>query len=644
VARSAGLEHITITELQPVTAGGDRPAKATVGRPVEVSALLLKDGHDVLAAALRWRPESGEWTWAPMADVGQSRVAGTFTPEAVGLHHVEVVAWTDRFAGWRRDLAKRATAGQDLTVEFEVGARLLEQLQGRLDDTAAGRVADAIRSLRSTVCTDAVRLAAGTDDELADILTGVVGPWDRTRGRRLELWVDRERAEYSAWYELFPRSYGGLRGTIDELDRVAAMGFDVLYLPPIHPIGRTHRKGPGNSLVAGPDDPGSPWAVGGPEGGHDAIHPDLGDEADFVALVAAARERGIEVALDYALQCSPDHPWVADHPEWFNRLPDGSIRYAENPPKKYQDIYPLNFWPDDERDRVALWRACREILEHWIGLGVRIFRVDNPHTKPLPFWAWVIAEIHRHHPDVLFLAEAFTAPSMMSRLGEIGFSQSYTYFTWRHSADELRGYLEELVAAPSRHQMRPNFWPTTPDILDGVLRDGPLSAFALRVVLAATLVPSYGIYSGYELGENVPQSPDNTEYLHSEKYQLVRRDFGREPNLGQLLATLNRFRRDHRSLQRLDGLRFHGSDNPAVLVYSRRWDDDVVLMVVNLDPWQAQSATLQLDLAALGLGWDEPFEAHDALTGQHFSWQGPRPWVRLDPASQPAHLLQLHRR
>ncbi len=644
MTRSPDLEHLTIVELQPVTASGDWPAKATVGRPVTVSALVLKDGHDVLAAALRWRRGSGPWQWAPMTDDGQSRFSGVLTPAEPGAHQAQVVGWTDRFGGWRRDLAKRAAAGQDLEVEFAVGAGLLEELVTGLDAAAAERVGETVQLLRSVTCSVQVRLDAALDAEVVALVAAVRAPWDRTRSTRLELWADRERAEFSAWYELFPRSYGGLRATAAELDRVAAMGFDVVYLPPIHPIGTTHRKGPGNALVAGPGDPGSPWAIGGPEGGHDAVHPDLGTEADLVALVDGARARGMEIALDYALQCSPDHPWVAEHPEWFNLLPDGSIRYAENPPKKYQDIYPLNFWPAAETDRQALWRACRDILLHWIGTGVRIFRVDNPHTKPLAFWAWVIAEVHRHHPDVLFLAESFTAPPMMSRLGEVGFSQSYTYFTWRERGADLATYLGELAAAPSRHQMRPNFWPTTPDILEGVLRNGPLSAFALRAVLAATLVPSYGIYSGYELGENTPQSPDNTEYLHSEKYQLVGRDFGREPNLSELLRTLNEFRRARRSLQRLDGLCFHDSDNPAVLAYSRRWDDDVVLVVVNLDPWQAQAATLQLDLAVLGIGYDEPFAAHDALSGACYRWQGPRPWVRLDPADQPAHLLHVRRR
>ncbi|MEA3215781.1 MAG: hypothetical protein QOJ19_1937, partial [Acidimicrobiia bacterium] len=458
------------------------------------------------------------------------------------------------------------------------------------------------------------------------------------------LWVDRKRAGHGAWYELFPRSYGGFRGTMSQLPRLAEMGFDVLYLPPIHPVGRTHRKGKNNTLNALPDDVGSPWAIGAEEGGHTAINPELGTEADFKALVEAAAAHGIEVALDYALQCSPDHPWVKAHPEWFNQLPDGSIRYAENPPKKYQDIYPINFWPERDADRRELWAACRDILEHWIARGIRIFRVDNPHTKPMAFWAWVIADVHSRHPDVLFLAEAFTDPPTMAKLAEIGFTQSYTYFTWRYSRQEFTEYLTTLTTPPLIDTMRPNFWPNTPDILEGMLRNGSLAAFALRYVLAATLVPNYGIYSGFELGENRPASPDNTEYLDSEKYQSVTRDYGREPNLVDLIKRVNSSRRVHRALQ-VPGIRFHGTDNDALVVYSRESLDghDVVLVVVNLDPTVAQAGTLDLDLGAMGLPWDEPFEAYDELVDTTFTWQGRYPWVRLDPAYQPAHLLHLRR-
>jgi starch synthase (maltosyl-transferring) len=543
-------------------------------------------------------------------------------------------------------VVKRADAGQPLATHFEVGARLLDHLADRADDGARGRLKEAAEALRFETCSDEVRLAGAIDTEVERLVAGIVPDWDLTRSERWEIWVDRERAGFSAWYELFPRSYGGFQGVVDELPRIAAMGFDVVYLPPVHPIGRTHRKGPNNTLQAGPADVGSPWAIGAAEGGHNELHPELGTEADLVALIEAARAHGMEIALDYALQASPDHPWVAAHPEWFHQLPDGTIQYAENPPKKYQDIYPINFWPARERDRKALWNACFEILERWIAVGVRVFRVDNPHTKPLPFWEWLIERAQDDHPDVVFLAEAFTAPAMMARLAEVGFTQSYTYFTWRHSRYELTEYVSQLTRAPLVDVMRPNFWPNTPDILEGVLRDGPLSAFALRAVLAATLVPNYGIYSGYELGENHPASPDNTEYLNSEKYQIVHRDFGRQPNIIPLLTRLNDARRRHPGLQQMTGTRFHGADNDNVIVYSRSCEltHDVVLCAVNLDPLAPQAATLTLDLGALGLDWDAPYRATDELTGDSYAWQGPHPWVRLDPAERPAHVLHLQAR
>jgi starch synthase (maltosyl-transferring) len=431
----------------------------------------------------------------------------------------------------------------------------------------------------------------------------------------------------------------------ERVPAVAAMGFDVLYLPPIHPIGTSHRKGRNNTLTAGAADPGSPWAIGSRDGGHEAIHPDLGTFTDFESLVAKAHEHGMEVALDYALQCSPDHPWVTEHPEWFHHRPDGTIAYAENPPKKYQDIVPINFWPAKEADRRALWEACKGILDHWIAHGVRIFRVDNPHTKPMAFWEWVIPAVQVDHPDVLFLAEAFTRPKVMARLAEVGFSQSYTYFTWRTAKWELEEYLEELAHGPKADFMRPNFWPNTPDILSGPLRSGPPTAFKLRLLLAATLVPSYGIYRGYEFCENDPASDTNEEYLHSEKYELKRRTWDAATSLVPLVTAVNDIRRRHPALQRLRSLRFHGADNEHVVAFSKRSDDssDVVLVVVNLDPWNTQEATLSLDLGALGVPWDEPFEAHDELTGETFQWWGPNPYVLLDPAAQPGHVLHIRR-
>jgi starch synthase (maltosyl-transferring) len=478
---------------------------------------------------------------------------------------------------------------------------------------------------------------------VADVLAGVPDPDDLTSSRAHRLWVDRERALVGAWYELFPRSEGGLRATADtRLPAVAAMGFDVLYLPPIHPVGRTHRKGRGNTLTPDPDDPGSPWAIGSEEGGHTAVHPDLGTLADFDHLVARADALGMEVALDYALQCSPDHPWVREHPEWFHQRPDGSIQYAENPPKKYEDIYPINFWPEQVSSRIELWDACREVLEHWIGHGVRIFRVDNPHTKPMAFWEWLIPDVQAHHPEVVFLAEAFTRPKVMAKLAEVGFSQSYTYFTWRNTKWELTSYLEEIAHGPKADYMRPNFWPNTPDILAGPLRDGPLSAFRMRLVLAATMVPSYGIYSGYELGENQPASQANEEYLWSEKYEVKRRDWDAAHSLAPLVTRLNDARRRHPALAQLRTIHFHPSSNDQVLAWSKHTDDrsDVVLVVVNLDPLRTHEDVIQLDLALLGLPPDAPFEAHDELTGTTYTW-GANPYVRLDPAVQPAHVLHL---
>ncbi len=469
---------------------------------------------------------------------------------------------------------------------------------------------------------------------------------DLTSSDPQPLWVDRERALFGAWYELFPRSFGGFSGVSGRVPALAAMGFDVLYLPPIHPIGVTARKGPNNTLAARPGDPGSPWAIGSVEGGHTAIHPDLGTVEDFAGLVEDLKAHGMEIALDYALQCSPDHPWVTEHPEWFHHRPDGSIACAENPPKIYQDIYPINFWPPSEESRIELWEACEEIVEYWIGLGVRIFRVDNPHTKPMAFWEWLIASVQSRHPEVLFLAEAFTRPKVMSRLAEAGFSQSYTYFTWRtaqHGPEGLRAYLEELAHGPVADYMRPNFWPNTPDILSGPLRHGPPAAFALRLVLAATMSPSYGVYSGFELYENIPASDTNEEYLNSEKYEIKHREFDRPASLAPLMSVLNQIRRRHPALQRLRSILFHDTTNPEIIAYSKRSDDgeDAVLTVVTLDPHRPQEATLHLDLDALGLPRDRAYAVVDELSGETYRWRGSEPYVRLDPVFRVAHVLDL---
>jgi starch synthase (maltosyl-transferring) len=579
-----------------------------------------------------------------MEHLGNDRWQAIVEPSALGLHELLVEAWTDRVATWQHDVEVKHAAGQTLELELLEGSRLLAERAAHVPAADRRLLERAARVLRDTAAMVEDRLAAGLDAAITETLAVVPDPLDLTSSESQRLWVDRERALIGAWYEMFPRSEGGLRAAASaRLPAIAAMGFDVVYLPPIHPIGRSHRKGRNNTLVPAPDDPGSPWAIGSAEGGHTAVEPSLGTIGDFDAFVEAARRLGLEVSLDYALQCSPDHPWVSEHPEWFHRRPDGSIRYAENPPKKYQDIYPINFWPEEPGSREALWGACKDIVDYWIGHGVRIFRVDNPHTKPFAFWAWMIPAVQAEHPDVIFLAEAFTRPKVMAKLAEVGFSQSYTYFTWRTAKAELQEYLEEICHGPKADYMRPNFWPNTPDILSGPLRDGPPAAFALRLVLAATMVPSYGIYSGYELCENEPASETNEEYLYSEKYELKHRDWGQPGSLAPLVTRLNDIRRRHPAFSDLRNIHFHHSNYEQVLAYSKRTDDrsDVVLVVVNLDPHNPHEDTLWLDLAELGLPDDAPFEAHDELTGDTYTWEGAGAYVFLHPSRQPAHILHL---
>ncbi|MCU1462377.1 MAG: alpha,4-glucan--maltose-phosphate maltosyltransferase [Acidimicrobiales bacterium] len=634
-----------IDDVRPRTPEGF-PAKAAVGHPVSVSATVFRDGHDLLGARVRWRAvaaDDGKWQSAPLmlTNAGVDHWTGTFEPVALGVHEFVVEAWSDRYATWRHDVTVKRAAGQDVDVELEEGARLIERMANELPAADRGPLIAAAAALRDADAPLGQRMEAGFDDEVAALLAGVPDPIDLTGSELLPLWVDRERALVSAWYELFPRSHGGFAGAAGRLAAVAEMGFDVVYLPPIHPIGTTARKGRNNTLTPAPEDPGSPWAIGAAGGGHTAVDPGLGSVDDFDAFVAGAQQLGLEVALDYALQCSPDHPWVKEHPEWFHHRPDGSIKYAENPPKKYQDIYPINFWPPTEDDRRALWRACKEILDHWIAHGVRIFRVDNPHTKPMVFWAWLLESVQREHPEVLFLAEAFTRPPVMAKLAEVGFSQSYTYFTWRTTKADIVEYVEEISHAPAADYMRPNFWPNTPDILSGPLRDGPPAAFRLRLLLAALTVPSYGIYSGFELCENVPMSDTNEEYFESEKYEIKDRDFDRPDSLAPFITQVNAIRRQHPAFCELGNIVFHHTGNDALLVWSRRSPDgsDTALVVANLDPWHAQEDVLGLDLGALGIPADASFEVRDELTGAAFVWQGPSPYVRLDPAVEPGHVF-----
>ncbi len=653
-ARADGRSRVAIEGVAPEIDAGRFPAKAIVGDRLTVEADAFADGHDAVTCVLLHRPPDGdEWSEIAMDAVGNDRWRGALPLDRLGRHRYTIEAWTDPFRTWRRDMRKWISAGKDVGVHLEIGARLVEDAAGRA--RAAGERDDAQRLAEWS---RALRQGARADDAggaLDAELAALAERWpDRERAtrydRELEVEVDRERARFSAWYEMFPRSArgdgrrGGLADVVERLPYVAGMGFDVLYLPPIHPIGETHRKGPDNAVQAGPDDPGSPWAIGGPEGGHTALHPGLGTLDDFRRLVEASADHGLEVALDIAFQCSPDHPWVAEHPEWFRHRPDGTIQHAENPPKKYEDIYPLDFETDDWP---ALWDALKGVFDFWLGQGVRMFRVDNPHTKPFAFWEWVIAEIKAEHPDAIFLAEAFTRPRVMYRLAKLGFSQSYTYFAWRNTAWELREYMTELTRSPVKDFFRPNFWPNTPDILTEHLQTGGRPAFVARLVLAATLSSNYGIYGpAFELGEHEPREPGSEEYRASEKYEVRNWDLQREDSLQDVITRLNRLRQACPALQQTVDVTFHRVDNDRLLVYSKRGaaGDDVVLIVVNVDPHHTQAGWVDLDVGALGVGADEAYQVHDALGGGRFLWHGARNFVELVPHVLPAHVFRVRRR
>ncbi|HEX4755031.1 MAG TPA: maltotransferase domain-containing protein [Candidatus Dormibacteraeota bacterium] len=646
-----------IEGVRPTVDCGRLPAKATLGLPLEVSAVVIADGPDLLLAWVRHgrpaaRPVAGQpttgWRELPLLLARDDRYQTSLVPPKIGPHSFEIVAVPDDYGTWLRDLGRRMTAGQELGNEFEEGARMADRRAARagVGDADRRSLTSLAAALRAKRKPEALAAAAARSTAVA-LMRRTVDRAAATVAGPFPLWVDRELAGFSAWYEFFPRSegdagrHGTFRSAAARLPAIAEMGFDVVYLPPIHPIGAAFRKGPNNSLEAGADDPGSPWAIGAAAGGHTAVHPDLGTLDDFDAFVTSAHAAGIEVALDYALQTSPDHPWVTEHPQWFRHRPDGSIRYAENPPKRYQDIYPLNF---DTEDAAALWDALLDVLMFWVDHGVRVFRVDNPHTKPIAFWEWLIATVHRHHPEVIFLAEAFTRPAVMMRLAKVGFSQSYTYFTWRNTKEELVAYLTELSDPDTVACLRPNFWVNTPDILHETLQHGGPAAFRLRLVLAAMTAPSWGMYSGYELYEHMAVTPGSEEYLDSEKYQLRSRDWNSAASLAPMVRRLNDIRRRHREAVSLLGtLRIHHIDSDQVLCVSRISDDgaDVLLVIVNLDPHQAHEATTWLDLDALGIAPGTAYAAHDELTDITYWWHGAANYIRLDPAVQPAHILHL---
>jgi len=643
------LRRVVVEGIEPQIDGGRFPIKRTIGEGVRVRADIFADGHDAVAAVLRYR-RSGDQKWqeVPMALVENDRWEAAFIVETLGRYEYTVDAWVDRFASWRQELSKKLGAGQDVSSELLEGAALVAAAieRGSLE-ASDEHVVETLRTLEGTD-TAVRRAAAALSEQLAAFMSARA---DRSQAtsfdRVLEVRVDRERARFGAWYEMFPRSATpdpSRSATLAEaaalLPYIASMGFDVLYLPPIHPIGRTFRKSRNNALTSKPTDPGSPWAIGSDEGGHTAIEPGLGTIDDFDAFVAAAAAQRLEIALDIAFQTSPDHPYVHEHPEWFRRRPDGTIKYAENPPKKYQDIYPLNF---ESEDWSSLWQELKRVFEFWIAHGVKIFRVDNPHTKPFRFWEWALGDLTREYPDVILLSEAFTRPKVMKYLAKAGFTQSYTYFTWRNSRDELVEYFTELTGTSVREYLRPNLFANTPDILHAYLQRGGRPAFQIRLVLAATLGASYGIYSGFELAENVPLHIGSEEYLDSEKYQIRVRDYQRPDSLAELIGRINAIRREHPALQSDWGLAFHRTDNGSLLSYSKRSPDgrNLVFVVVNLDPANMQHGFVQLPLVNWGITPHATVEVVDLLSGERYFWRGEWNYVRLDPQDRVAHILHV---
>ncbi len=652
--KPAFARKVVIENVRPEVDCGRFPIKRTIGERVEVTADIFADGHDVLYAILRHRSASRpDWQEVPMEPLVNDRWQAEFRVTGEGRHLYTLQAWTDRFLSWSRDIVKKFEAAQDLSVDILVGVQLIEataQRASRKDRGSLATRAEEIKRLATRDMPGALKMALSPELKALMIQTA-----DRRRAtsysRELVVVVDREKARFGAWYEMFPRSCSrqpGQQGTLQDcaqrLDYVAEMGFDVLYLPPIHPIGRVNRKGKNNGERAAPDDVGSPWAIGSSEGGHKTIDPRLGTLEDFQRLLSRAKQLGLEVALDLAYQCAPDHPYVKEHKEWFRMRPDGTMQYAENPPKKYQDIFPLDFETEQSQ---ALWEELKSVVLYWIEQGVRIFRVDNPHTKPFDFWQWLITDIKNRHPEVLFLAEAFTRPKVMYELAKLGFTQSYTYFAWRNTKQELTEYFKELMQTEVREYFRPNLWPNTPDILTDFLQQGGPPAFMSRLVLAATLGANYGMYGpAFELCENRAVAPGSEEYLDSEKYQL--RTWGLEsPNsLAKLIAQVNRIRRENLALHSDWSLRFHFADNDQIIVYSKMTDDllNIIVTVVNLDPNRIQSAWVDLPLDVFHLDPRQPYQMHDLLTDTRYVWQGSHNYVELNPQRLPAHIFRIRRR
>lgn len=646
-----GRKRAVIENVSPKVDMGRFPIKRTMGEDVAVEADVFTDGHDRLRAVVLFRHESHiDWHETSMQPLVNDRWQASFTVDQVGHYYYTLIAWLDSFDSWRHELAKREQE-EDIAVALLAGAELVEQAAGRAQSETKQRLIDWAKVLRSD-SSISERTVLALSDELAETMASYP---DRRLATRYDqvytVLVDRERARFSAWYELFPRScvaepgaHGTFKDSVGRLADIAAMGFDIIYLPPIHPIGRTNRKGRNNTLDAAPGDPGSPWAIGSQAGGHKAVHPDLGTLEDFRHFVQSARDLGMEVALDIAFQCSPDHPYVKEHPQWFRWRPDGSIQYAENPPKKYQDIYPINFETEDWQ---LLWHELKSVFSFWIKQGVQVFRVDNPHTKPFAFWEWVIGELKQEYPDVLFLAEAFARPKLMYRLAKAGFTQSYTYFTWRNTKWELTHYLSELTRGEVREFFRPNFWPNTPDILHAYLQFGDRPAFITRLTLAATLSANYGVYGpAYELLEREPREFGSEEYLNSEKYEVRYWETGRPESLKDFITRVNRIRRENRALQQDWNLEFYPVDNEQLICYGK-WNQDysnIIIGLVNLDPYHKQTGWVNLPLDTLGIDPRHPYQMHDLITGARYLWNGERNYVELDPQGSQAHIFHLLRK
>jgi starch synthase (maltosyl-transferring) len=624
-------ERVVIRGVKPELECGRFAIKRVVGETVVVEADIFADGHDAIAGVVRYRHEDEEpWAEVPMEALVNDRWRAEFPVEKLGQYIYTITAWIDPFQTWYKDFQKRIAANQDVRVDLQIGAALLKAAGERATGADAKKLLHAARNLK----------IEDVDERLAVLTFRYADRTNASHYRELRVTVDPIRARFSSWYEMFPRSCGTFKDCECVLPEIAEMGFDVLYFPPIHPIGRTHRKGKNNSRQATPGAPGSPWAIGAEEGGHKAIHPELGTLQDFRHLVSAARSNGMDIALDLAYQCSPDHPYVKEHPEWFRWRPDRTIQYAENPPKKYEDIYPFEF---DSRHWRALWDELKSVVEFWIEQGVRIFRVDNPHTKPFDFWEWMIRDLKKKHPDLILLSEAFTRPNIMYRLAKLGFTQSYTYFTWRNTKKELMEYFTELTQTEVAEFFRPNLWPNTPDILHEYLQRGGRPAFMARLVLAATLSANYGIYGpAYELCENVPRESGSEEYLYSEKYEIKHRNLYDPASLRPFISRVNAIRKENAALQSNNHLQFHYIDNDQIICYSKRTADkqNAIVTIVNLDPVWTQSGFVELPVEDLGIDVRHPYRMVDLLTGAKFTWQGTRNYVELRPNEVPAHILR----